>query len=126
MDVADDVSELASKIFPPISEKKLQASLKFMQKMNLVRKNESGFWKPTKDSLATVQQSKSQMVLQFQKQVETAAEKFKAQIRHIVTTDSEKPEIVEHINLHVFSNIRENNESTVVKRTAKSFEKGLV
>ena len=61
-----------------------------------------------------------------QKQVETAAEKFKAQIRHIVTADSEKPEIVEHINLHVFSNIRENNESTVVKRTAKSLEKDLV
>ncbi len=159
MDVADDVSELASKIFPPVSEKKLQASLKLMQKMNLVRKNESGFWKPTKDSLATVQQSKSQMVLQFQKQclelskqaleskgtesrdmttftfsvsknaqkqVETAAEKFKAQIRHIVTADSEKPEIVEHINLHVFSNIRENNESIMAKCTAKSFEKGLV
>ena len=167
MDVADDVSELASKIFPPVSEKKLQASLKLMQKMNLVRKNESGFWKPTKDSLATVQQSKSQMVLQFQKQclelskqalesagkesrdmttftfsvskkaqkqVEVAAEKFKAQIRHIVTADSEKPEIVEHINLHVFSNIREDASKASDYDTAaisanqkrRPFEKDLV
>lgn len=167
MDVADDVSELASKIFPPVSEKKLQASLKLMQKMNLVRKNESGFWKPTKDSLATVQQSKSQMVLQFQKQclelskqalesagkesrdmttftfsvskkaqkqVEVAAEKFKVQIRHIVTADSEKPEIVEHINLHVFSNIREDASKASDYDTAaisanqkrRPFEKGLV
>ncbi|WP_295053712.1 TIGR02147 family protein [uncultured Fibrobacter sp.] len=167
MDVADDVSELASKIFPPVSEKKLQASLKLMQKMNLVRKNESGFWKPTKDSLATVQQSKSQMVLQFQKQclelskqalesagkesrdmttftfsvskkaqkqVEVAAEKFKVQIRHIVTADSEKPEIVEHINLHVFSNIREDASKASDYDTAaisanqkrRPFEKDLV
>ena len=167
MDVADDVSELASKIFPPVSEKKLQASLKLMQKMNLVRKNESGFWKPTKDSLATVQQSKSQIVLQFQKQclelskqalesagkesrdmttftysvskkaqkqVEVAAEKFKVQIRHIVTADSEKPEIVEHINLHVFSNIREDASKASDYDTAaisanqkrRPFEKDLV
>lgn len=167
MDVADDVSELAAKIFPPVSEKKLQASLKLMQKMNLVRKNERGFWKPTKDSLATVQQSKSQMILQFQKQclelskqalesagkesrdmttftfsvsknaqkqVETAAEKFKAQIRRIVTADTEKPEIVEHINLHVFSNIREDASKASDSDTAaisanqkrRPFEKDLV
>ena len=36
--------------------------------MNLICKNEKGFWKPTKESLATVQQCKSQMVLQYQKQ----------------------------------------------------------
>ena len=159
MDIADDVSELAEKIFPPVSEKKLQASLELMKKMNLVRKNERGFWKPTKDSLATVQQSKSQMILQFQKQclelskqalesagsesrdmttftfsaskkaqkqVELAAEKFKAQVRRIVTSDSEKPEVVEHINLHVFSNIREDSENAAGKRKAKPFEKDLV
>lgn len=159
MDIADDVSELAEKIFPPVSEKKLQASLELMKKMNLVRKNERGFWKPAKDSLATVQQSKSQMILQFQKQclelskqalesagsesrdmttftfsaskkaqkqVELAAEKFKAQVRRIVTSDSEKPEVVEHINLHVFSNIREDSENAAGKRKAKPFEKDLV
>ena len=143
MDVGDDVSELAAKIFPPVSEKRLKASLELMQKMSLVRKDERGFWKPTKDSLATVQQSKSQMVLQFQKQclelskqalesegsesrdmttftfavsksaqakVEKAAEKFKAQVRQIVMADNETPTVVEHVNLHVFSNIRENNK----------------
>lgn len=167
MDIADDVSELAAKIFPPVSEKKLQASLELMKKMSLIRRDERGFWKPTKDSLATVQRSKSQMVLQFQKQclelskqalesagkesrdmttftfsvskkaqkqVETAAEKFKAQIRRIVTADSEKPEIVEHINLHVFSNIREDASKTSDYDTAaisanqkrRPFEKDLV
>lgn len=167
MDIADDVSELAAKIFPPVSEKKLQASLELMKKMSLIRRDERGFWKPTKDSLATVQQSKSQMVLQFQKQclelskqalesagkesrdmttftfsiskkaqkqVETAAEKFKAQIRRIVTADTEKPEIVEHINLHVFSNIREDAskasdyDTAVISANQKRrpFEKDLV
>lgn len=139
MDVADDVSELAAKIFPPVSEKKLQASLALMQKMNLVRRNERGFWKPTKESLATVQQCKSQMVLQFQKQclelskqalesegkesrdmttftfsvsakarkkVENAAEKFKDVVRKIVAADCDAPTEVEHINLHVFSNLK--------------------
>lgn len=167
MDITDDVSELAAKIFPPVSEKKLQASLELMKKMSLIRRDERGFWKPTKDSLATVQQSKSQMVLQFQKQclelskqalesagkesrdmttftfsvskkaqkqVETAAEKFKAQIRRIVTADTEKPEIVEHINLHVFSNIREDASKASDSDTAaisanqkrRPFEKDLV
>ena len=155
MDVADDVSELASKIFPPVSEKKLLASLELMKKMNLVRKDERGFWKPTKDSLATVQQSKSRMILQFQKQclelskqalesagkesrdmttftfavskkaqkqVESAAEKFKAQVRRIVAVDTEKPEVVEHVNLHVFSNLREGTDDVA----ARPFEKDKV
>ena len=159
MDVADDVSELASKIFPPVSEKKLQASLELMKKMSLVRRDERGFWKPTKDSLATVQQSKSQMILQFQKQclelskqalesagkesrdmttftfsvskkaqkqVEAAAEKFKSQVRRIVTADAEKPEVVEHINLHMFSNIREGADGVADDRAARPFEKDLV
>ncbi len=139
LDVGDDVSELAARIFPPVSEKHIKASLALMQKMELIRRDERGFWKPAKESLATVQQSKSQMVLQFQKQclelskqalespdgesrdmttftfavsraaqakVEKAAEKFKAQLRQIVTADTEKPTVVEHVNLHVFSNLR--------------------
>jgi uncharacterized protein (TIGR02147 family) len=69
-----------------------------------------------------------------QKQVEVAAEKFKVQIRHIVTADSEKPEIVEHINLHVFSNIREDASKASDYDTAaisanqkrRPFEKDLV
>ena len=140
LDIGDDLTELAQKIFPPVSEKHLKSSLALLQKMDLIKRNEHGFWKPTKESLATVQQSKSQMILQFQKQslelskqalesengesrdmttftfavsktaqakVEKAAEKFKEQLRQIVTADSEKPTIVEHINLHVFSNLKQ-------------------
>lgn len=139
LDVSDDVSELAEKIFPPVSEKKIQASLALMQKMELIRRNDQGFWKPTKESMATVQQCKSQMVLQFQKQclelskqaldsegkesrdmttftfsvsakgrkkVEAAAEKFKDVVRKIVAADTDAPTEVEHINLHVFSNLK--------------------
>lgn len=139
LDVADDVSELSTKIFPPVSEKKIQTSLALMRKMELIRQDNRGFWKPTKESMATVQQCKSQMVLQYQKQclelskqalesegkesrdmttftfsvsaearakVEKAAEQFKDQIRRIVTADSAEPTEVEHINLHVFSNLK--------------------
>lgn len=139
LDVSDDVSELATKIFPPVSERRVLSSLALMQKMKLIRRDDRGFWKPTKDSMATVQQCKSQMVLQYQKQclelskqaldsegkesrdmttftfsvsasarekVEQAAEKFKEQIRKIVTADTETPTEVEHINLHVFSNLK--------------------
>jgi hypothetical protein len=45
-----------------------------------------------------------------QAKVEKAAEKFKAQVRQIVMADNETPTVVEHVNLHVFSNIRENNK----------------
>lgn len=144
LDIGDDLTELAQKIFPPVSEKHLKSSLALMQKMDLIKRNERGFWKPTKESLATVQQSKSQMILQFQKQclelskqalesengesrdmttftfavsknaqakVEKAAEKFKEQLRQIVTADAEKPTIVEHVNLHVFSNLKQEKKS---------------
>lgn len=140
MDVSDDLTELSNKIFPPVGVKKLQASFALMQKMELIRRDERGFWKPTKDSMATVQQCKSQMVLQYQKQclelskqaldsdgkesrdmttftfsvsaearkkVEDAAEKFKEVVRKIVAADSETPTEVEHINLHVFSNLKQ-------------------
>ncbi len=143
MDVGDDLSELAQKIFPPVSEKHLQVSLSLMQKMKLIHRDERGFWKPTKESIATVQQSKNRMVLRFQKQclelskqalesegvqfrdmttftfavskkaqeqVEKAAEMFKAKVREIVIADRETPTLVEHINLHVFSNLK-NEES---------------
>ena len=146
LDIGDDLTELAEKIFPPVSEKHLKSSLALMQKMDLIKRNEHGFWKPTKESLATVQQSKSQMILQFQKQclelskqaleskngesrdmttftfavsktaqakVEKAAEKFKEQLRQIVTADAEKPTIVEHVNLHVFSNLKQENNHTI-------------
>ena len=160
LDIGDDLTELAQKIFPPVSEKHLKSSLALMQKMDLIKRNERGFWKPTKESLATVQQSKSQMILQFQKQclelskqalesengesrdmttftfavsknaqakVEKAAEKFKEQLRQIVTADSEKPTIVEHVNLHVFSNLKQENNSTTSKdKQSFSLEKQQV
>ena len=160
LDIGDDLTELAQKIFPPVSEKHLKSSLALMQKMDLIKRNERGFWKPTKESLATVQQSKSQMILQFQKQclelskqalesengesrdmttftfavsknaqakVEKAAEKFKEQLRQIVTADSEKPTIVEHVNLHVFSNLKQDQNSTTSKdKQSFSLEKQQV
>ena len=160
LDIGDDLTELAQKIFPPVSEKHLKSSLALMQKMDLIKRNERGFWKPTKESLATVQQSKSQMILQFQKQclelskqalesengesrdmttftfavsknaqakVEKAAEKFKEQLRQIVTADAEKPTIVEHVNLHVFSNLKqENNRTTTNDKQNFSLEKQQV
>ena len=143
LNVNEDLTEISQKIFPPVSEKNLQESLALMQKMNLICKNEKGFWKPTKESLATVQQCKSQMVLQYQQQclelskqaleskdnsrdmttftfavsknaqkkIENAAEKFKDAVRKIVSSDLEKPEVVEHINLHFFSNLTIENSS---------------
>lgn len=140
MDVDNDVSELALKIFPPVSQKKLEASLELMKKMRLIRRDKRGFWKPTIDSMATIQRCKSKMILQFQKQclelskkalesegkesrdmttltfsvsakarkkIEMAVTNFKDRIRKIVATDNESPTEVEHINLHVFSHLKQ-------------------
>ena len=46
-----------------------------------------------------------------QKKIENAAEKFKDAVRKIVSSDLEKPEVVEHINLHFFSNLTIENSS---------------
>ena len=143
IDVSDDVSPLVECIFPPVPAKKVSQAITLLQKMELIRKNESGFWKATRESFSTVQQCKDKMVLQFQKQclelskaalesagsesrdmttfsfsvsarardlVDKAVDEFKAKIREIVTADSETPTEVEHVNLHVFSNIRKNAE----------------
>ena len=54
-----------------------------------------------------------------QAKIEKAAEKFKAQLRQIVTADAEKPIIVEHVNLHVFSNLKSDSEDRGNNATQK-------
>lgn len=139
LDVNNDYSELASKIFPSVSEKKIEHSMFLLQKMKLVHQDDRGFWKATRESLTTVQQCKDKMVMQYQKQcmelgrlalesagkesrdmttmsfsvsnrgrrmIDSEVERFKNRVRRIVTADKEKPTEVEHLNLHVFSNIK--------------------
>lgn len=139
IDVGDDYSELVSKIFPPVQEKKVERAMLLLQKMKLVYRNDLGFWKATRESLTTVQQCKDKMVMQYQKQcmelgrlalesagkesrdmttmsfsvsdrgrrmIDFEVDRFKNRIRRIVTSDKEKPTEVEHLNLHVFSNIK--------------------
>lgn len=138
LNVGDDLSELSGRIFPPVPLKKLKESLALMQKMNLVRKNAHGYWKPTRDSLSTVQQSKDKLILQYQKQclelsrqalesaggesrdmttftfsvsprarklIDDETEHYKSRIRRIVVADKDAPTGVEHINLHLLSNL---------------------
>ena len=62
-----------------------------------------------------------------QAKVEKAAEKFKEQLRQIVTADAEKPTIVEHVNLHVFSNLKQENNHTITNdKQSFSLEKQQV
>ena len=68
MDVGDDVSELAEKIFPPVKQQNLQESIRLLVKLGLARRDERGFWKPTKDNLSTVQQSRDARVFAYQQQ----------------------------------------------------------
>jgi uncharacterized protein (TIGR02147 family) len=143
MNVADDVTELQQKLFPPVSEKKIRESLALLKKMDLIRKNDKGFWKATRESYRTVSECKDKMVLQYQmkcldlsrqalesadgesrdfttfnfsvsrrgrEKIEHATERFKEEVRKIVREDRAAATEVEHINLHVFSNVKNEKE----------------
>jgi uncharacterized protein (TIGR02147 family) len=68
MDVKDDLAPVSRRIFPHVPVGKLSDSLALLQRLGLVRKNEAGFWKPTKDSISSGPYNNDELVRQYQLQ----------------------------------------------------------
>lgn len=138
MDVTDNLSPVAHRIFPRVTVGKLADSLALLERLGLVRKNDNGFWKPTKDSISSGPYNNDELVRQYQMQcfelskqallfpsknphvmstmvfslsheayqkLEEELQAFKAKARRIVGEDTQKPNGVYHMNLHLFSNL---------------------
>jgi len=68
MDVADDLSPVVKRIFPKITAGKLADSMQLLERLGLIRKNDQGFWKPTKDSISSGPYNNDELIREYQLQ----------------------------------------------------------
>ena len=68
MDVTDDMAPVQKRIFPKVPLGKLKESLALLERLGLVRKNEEGFWKPTKESISSGPYNNADLIKQYQLQ----------------------------------------------------------
>lgn len=68
MDVADDLSAVQKRLVPHVALGKLEESIKLLERLNLIRKNEQGFWKPTQESISSGPYNNSELIREYQLQ----------------------------------------------------------
>lgn len=68
MDVGDDLTAVQKRIYPHVTLGKLRESLALLERLGLARKDDSGFWKPTRDALSSGAKNNSEVVRQYQLQ----------------------------------------------------------
>ena len=68
MDVTDDMAPVQKRIFPKVPLGKLKESLALLERLGLARKNEEGFWKPTKESISSGPYNNAELIKQYQLQ----------------------------------------------------------
>ncbi|MBO4437196.1 MAG: TIGR02147 family protein [Fibrobacter sp.] len=68
MDVTDDMVPVQKRIFPKVPLGKLKESLALLERLGLARKNEEGFWKPTKESISSGPYNNADLIKQYQLQ----------------------------------------------------------
>lgn len=93
MDVTDDMAPVQKRIFPKVPLGKLKESLALLERLGLARKNEEGFWKPTKESISSGPYNNADLVKQYQLQCFELS-------KQALITPSKKPAV---ISTHTFS-----------------------
>ena len=68
MNVTDDMAPVQKRIFPKVPLGKLKDSLALLERLGLARKNEDGFWKPTKESISSGPYNNADLIKQYQLQ----------------------------------------------------------
>ena len=68
MDVDDDLTPVQKRIFPKVPLGKLKDSLALLERLGLARKNEGGFWKPTRESISSGPYNNAELIKQYQLQ----------------------------------------------------------
>lgn len=65
-DFGDDFNKIAKKVFPPISSRQAKESITLLTDLNLIKKDSSGFYKPTEKSITTSDYVRDEIILQYQ------------------------------------------------------------
>jgi uncharacterized protein (TIGR02147 family) len=65
-DVKDDFQQLARKVYPPITAKQAKESIALLKKLNLIKPNPKGFYKPTDTSIIVPDYIKDDFLKQYQ------------------------------------------------------------
>ena len=68
MDITDDMTPVQKRIFPKVPLGKLKESLALLERLGLARKNESGLWKPTQESISSGPYNNAELIKQYQLQ----------------------------------------------------------
>ncbi|MCF0225527.1 MAG: TIGR02147 family protein [Fibrobacter sp.] len=68
IDIDSDLTPVQKRIFPKVPLGKLKDSLALLLKLNLVRKNENGFYKPTRESISSGPYNNAELVKGYQLQ----------------------------------------------------------
>jgi len=67
-DIGDEYRKLSNLVQPPITEAQARESLVLLAELELVAKNDKGFWKPTTHTLSTGEGARGELVRQLQVQ----------------------------------------------------------
>lgn len=65
-DICDDYAAIATKVVPPITIRQAEDSIRLLESLGLIAKNEKGFYKPTEKTLVTPEFVQDELVLQYQ------------------------------------------------------------
>ncbi|MCF0216074.1 MAG: TIGR02147 family protein [Fibrobacteraceae bacterium] len=68
LDIQNDFTPIVKQIFPKVSLGKVKDSIDLLVRLGIVRKNEEGFYKPTKESISSGPYNNDQLVRQYQLQ----------------------------------------------------------
>jgi uncharacterized protein (TIGR02147 family) len=124
MDFKDDYKCLASLLFPPVTPKQARDSIRLLFSLELIRKDERGFWRPSDKSIMTSDYLKDELISQYQSQCLDLAKLALAKKHGLpqnVTTNiiSVSSEGIKHINNKI-DKFRSEIRSLVHKDDAKS------
>jgi len=66
VDIADNPDILQEQIKPPLSKSNIRDSMELLSRLKLIRKNEHGFWKPSRDRISSGPHSEEILIRQYQ------------------------------------------------------------
>lgn len=68
VDFKDNYNDLARELIPSVTPKEAQQAIATLKTLNLIKKNEKGFWKQSQKTLATNELLQDSLILQYQDQ----------------------------------------------------------
>lgn len=113
MDVGDDMSPVQKRIFPKVPLGKLSDSLELLQRLGLARKNEDGFWKPTRESISSGPYNNADLIKQYQLQC------FELSKQALITPPKE-PSVMSTMTFSISSEAYKELEAAVQEFKAKA------